>query len=89
MECSISTEIAWINQEVDLVSQFQKKIVESLGGKISVTSEEGRWTTFRFTIKVTEHKIERVEESKQYQAREEEVFVLMNYYFIISFLCFL
>ena len=30
---------------------ISKMIVENLGGKISVTSEEGEWSEFKFTIK--------------------------------------
>ena len=33
---------------------ISKMIVESLGGQISVSSEEGEWTEFKFTIKWTE-----------------------------------
>ena len=42
---------------------ISKMIVESMGGVISVESEEGSWTEFCFTIKLTE--------SVQHNHREE------------------
>ena len=51
---------------------ISKMIVESLGGKISVESEEGEWTEFIFTIRLTES-ICNKEEVKEYEVHHEEV----------------
>ena len=51
---------------------ISKKIVESLGGKITVVSQEGRWTEFKFTIKIA-NDASKIEESKQNVFWEEEV----------------
>ena len=50
---------------------ISKKIVESLGGKISVKSEEGRQTVFKFTIKWIESDQINNEESKRNNIIEE------------------
>ena len=44
---------------------ISKMIVENLGGKISVTSEEGEWSEFKFTIKYNEKSLSNYEESKE------------------------
>ena len=58
---------------------ISKKIVESLRGKIKVSSCENEWTKFTFTIKIEKDEKVRIEESKyehfenemQYLSREE------------------
>ena len=50
---------------------ISKKIVESLGGQITVTSEEKRWTEFKFTIKLSENELNNKESNNQ--NHEEEV----------------
>ena len=44
---------------------ISKKIIQSLGGKVSVESQEGFGTNFEFTINAIEHDVELREESKQ------------------------
>ena len=54
---------------------ISKMIVESLGGKISVESEEGKWSRFSFTIKCTVNKPDDInEENKEFQKRQEVIF---------------
>ena len=43
---------------------ISKKIVESLGGKIKVSSCENEWTKFTFTVKYMPEEINRSEENK-------------------------
>ena len=50
---------------------ISKKIIQSLGGKISVESQEGFGTNFEFTIKAAEFLEELYEESKQFSFIEE------------------
>ena len=55
---------------------ISKMIVESLGGKISVESEEGEWTEFIFTIRLSES-ICNKEEVKEYEVHHEEVWSII------------
>ena len=50
---------------------ISKRIIESLGGKISIDSEVGRWTSAEFTIKCEEFDKNRFDESDNQQINEE------------------
>ena len=52
---------------------ISKKIVESLGGKIKVSSSENEWTKFTFTLKNMKEDIRRVEESKEENSKQNEL----------------
>ena len=54
---------------------ISKKFVESLGGQISVASEEGSWTEFTFTIKYT---TDQMSNNCQYFKSIEEVKVIWH-----------
>ena len=58
---------------------ISKMIVENHGGIISVKSEEGEWTKFKFTVKCTEKKTNELdEEHKEFQMRHEVNFLRAN-----------
>ena len=54
-------------------------IVESLGGKISVNSEEGAWTEFTFNVKITENVQNNLHEESKLANIQEFVSYLIIY----------
>ena len=55
---------------------ISKMIAESLGGKISVKSEEGEWTEFKFTIKLHSDNFMIREEVKEIEMLHHEEVVI-------------
>ena len=62
---------------------ISKMIIESLGGKISVASEEGEWTEFTFNVKITENIYQNYYEEAQLSGFIENV----SYLYLYSFFC--
>ena len=63
---------------------ISKMIVENLGGKISVASEEGEWSEFEFTIKCKINSFINKEETKENRVHLNEQsnpVMLIFYYF--------
>ena len=57
---------------------ISKMIVENLGGKISVSSEEGSWTEFMFTVKIlNDIQSNRYEESKEIRILKHVSFYIL------------
>ena len=59
---------------------ISKMIAESLGGKISVKSEEGEWTEFKFTIKLQSDNFMIREEVKEFEMLHHEEVVITLFF---------